>query len=1830
MDFSAIRQSISKVNSCLETIKKNLDDLYVHINEKRFVSSDEITASIEKLLALSDAQKECSKEYSVIFPDEECPNLLDEISTAVDAYEAGLENAKLKNEARQIISKFSCIRSDIADCQAWLDTYTEQLKGISTEGFSLDEYKSAIFPYEEFFETVKSSSNDQKIAYVQKNTIFKNSTEIYRVLTKEIYVDENMLADVFNNESCNSIPNAVAVSSDGNEDADDIETDEGKSENVNETVQSEEELVSDNTLTASDEATSVSDEIMVSEDKLSDEEQKIIDSIVSAGIITAVRTGYGDPVIINNATDKKITLKMFKKDMENFKSGNGFTLMGLDKFPIVSASFLKASHKIYGRALDFEPMLESLTQSGYLQKRTLGNMPSSYDLTTQSIACLKVAGYRDWFKKLAPNMQKWRTGFEKRKDVSSQENLTNNLLNENAFLKVSELIYSMPNKSFLKSKTTIHEFFHVGLYKMLAHSILSIGTFLAEPVNALKYYMEINEYLSEIKEPVPVVIASAETEEDCKKSIAFWKAGYDCLTNAKIVYYPINKNVFCFDTENYIDMIECANAIYDYLCNLGDDVSNEGTVAETEIANKPKDDVLLNDSEEITATEDSTVNTDDGITASESESINKHEQPAEHHKSTVQILNIPESEVLSNVFEMINSDKAYCACAYLSALSNDKKYDYLKNQLAYALNAPDKKGFYHSNVIMSFFDDESFDFGAFSEYLKTAADLRSLFYHTSNNDYGYKQMYEGMKYLSCVLDDTALSSLIFALKEFKDRTAMGIDAVADYRIKDNIERDKQTMLFSKDASDLYGQYVLNPLKERCALPRYMDMKKMIFKKDSTLSECLKIAADNSSDKDYIEYVGEFLHAYFIDKDMDVRSQNIRRHSIGKFIDSYWAEAGKNQRDKHKSSKLVSELRNNITGCLQKIISTLCDWYYYAHHSDETGNTEGYAKDKNQVKTAVSNAINSIRNRIAVEKDAEIKAGNKCILQTLEEFAARLDGTYEDNGNKFFYIDFLMYSDVLLTNNYLPDISGFNTTVFGFMPYERIMNHSKKTGRSFDERIDEIFNRNDDFESDTGDDYGSALMIKKYYLSTDKYWDDERNDIDENASCASKQFKYRYEEMIGTLELAQSYGQIDTDRKEQLLAIVSSQFKNVSENRNYGYFGRLLDAVKRDIKLGAKIREASLRENLNSMSNEYFGNDEARLYIAEAEKMMNQQNYTVAEDLIHRIQSGDFSQTDSVMTDDILDNFLSEYEMVYRIVSDSSVNLSRAIQRNSHGAYKDIKRGQILIDNFPVGNNTNIDRIRTFISYLRFNVKSVTANTPISTTHNSFSIELNKNPNGKRENFTHPIAAFGSLALENGFRVLCLFGTYDTRRLLDKFRELGTSKHTIVLLDYALKLTERRTLARKIKEEFADKVFIVVDRVAVYYLADHYAENTINRALMEITMPYSYYQPYYVDSSRAIPVEMFMGRKEQLEDIESPNGANIICGGRQLGKSALLRMAKSDINDNENGDRAVYVEIKGCDSKRAAQKISKTLVDEGILDEGGECDNWDDLSRNIKKRLKSETQKRIPYLLLLIDEADAFIESCKAERYEPFDYLEDIQNVGVNRFKFVVAGLRNLVKFERELATSNNSGLAHLSSKTIRPFTTAEAQELLEKPLHYLGIRFPKDKSYLVSLILANTNYFPGLIHFYCAKLIDAMRKDYAGYDENSTPPYEVNEAHIKKVLADPEFNNQIKDKFEITLKLDTDNYYHIIAVLMAYCMYSNNSGDGYSADDIYQTAEQYCIGKIQKLTVEKLTVLMDELCELNILRKGVGKKYHFARYNFIQLLGSSEDIDNAMLTYSEE
>ncbi len=1814
-----MRKSIQNIKECLSTLNGKITVLSEYISEQKMVEIEEINAMMSELMKLSQTQQECYNNYMEMFPNEKCSNFLSEIELKVNEIEEKVIENKRKEEAMYIIVKFESIRSDIDSCQKCLDEYAEQLRNIDAIQMSFEEYRNAVAQYEDFYQIVKSESLYDKISYSTKNSIFASNYELMlHLIRNEIYVcdkEQNKFTQVEAEKTNDAL---LEIKTKTNETNDEI-----KNDNID-----------------------YNEKNCKEQPEFTDEQKEIINEFVNVGVLVGARCDYGEVKIINNdTTGCAVDTKTFKRDMEKLKEGNGFLLFAFNKFVFISDRLLQVGHKYDRKEIDFSLAIDHLLRSGYIMKRTIGDYLPIYDITLKTCESLKVPQNKSWFDRFKTSRPKFPSNILERKPEAVKDFAANDILTELCYVFWDEICFSEK----IEAMTTIDEYFYVGKHNIGGVTVFSSATFLADENSVVEYVDIANEYINKIENNIPVAIIMSDSIEECQKIIAYWKKHSYKFEYTSFYCYAIkDKTLWNFEKNIVIEpskIIECilafkekkdeimvSNESVDNVVDEGKDVvelTEDSIVSENNIVT----DKIDVDAEKVVIKEATSVEAEATFFDKSNDITTDRNNISMSKKRMISSISV--SEVLDNVYSMIIVDKAYCASAYLNALSADNRYAYLRNVLAFAMNAPDKKGHYISNVVTSVFDDTEYDFGQFIDYLKVCAGLRALFYNVSKQDFGYRQMYDVMYYLDIVQNDSPISTLMYKLKEFKDKYNIGIDAVADYRRKESLESSKRICDYSAEAQNMYKQHVNSPIKERCALPRYIAMKKLMFRKDKELAECLKIVAGNTPDEIDYAYVSDFIYKNFIEEGMDIKSGNIRRHSIGEFVDSFWEEAGKSQRDKQKSSKLVSELRHNICGIIKKIVVVICDWYYFSNSISSNRHAGNYDKDKNIMLTSVISAINSCDEQLNVISNSCQKAGIKCIKATLEEFRSRLDGSYVENENKYYYVDFLMYGDVILDDDFIPDCTGYNIDIPGFMPFERIVRHSNRDNRDFSERIAEIFNESEIAKEEAlVDDYGSAELIKQYFYANNREWDDARYDIEANASDAFKAFNTAYEYAIGTFELHQSYGMINADLKEKILKLTKHQFDKAEANKNYGYFKRVLNAVIKNIMVEAKIRETTLNENLNNVIEEYSHNEDAMQLIEEAKEMMKKQNYTVAEDIIHRIQSNDFSYRESIMFDDEdnLNELLIEYDAIYRIVDEPRINLVMAINKNTKGPRKDTKRGAILIDNFPQSNITSIEKIKKFIMYLGFNVDTIKKDESRSSknSYNSYNVELKKNTNGKKENFTHPIAPFGSLALENGFRVVCLFGMFDTQRLIDKFKEIGVSKHTIVLLDYALKKQDRQELARKIKDEISDKIFIVIDRVVAYYLADHYAENKINRMLMKVTMPYSSYQPYSIDAARAIPVEMFMGRKKQLGDIESPTGSNIIYGGRQLGKSALLRMAKADIDKNENGDRAVYVEIKDCNYTVAARKISETLVDEGILDEGCECDNWSDLSRQIKKRLTSEEKIKIPYLLLLIDEADTFIESCKEIDYAPLDNLEDIQSVGVGRFKFVVAGLRNLVRFEREKATSNNSVLAHLSHKTIMPFDISEAQELLEKPLYYLGFRFPKDKSMFVPLILANTNYFPGLIHFYCAKLIESLKKNYAGYNQVDTPPYEVNETHIKKVLADPEFNQQIKEKFEITLKLDNDNYYHIIAVIIAYCSYSENKGDGYTVEDVYNIAQDYCISKIQKLEIIQLTALMDELCELNILSKSVAGEYMFARYNFLQLLGTSEEIENMILNYSEE
>ncbi len=1190
-------------------------------------------------------------------------------------------------------------------------------------------------------------------------------------------------------------------------------------------------------------------------------------------------------------------------------------------------------------------------------------------------------------------------------------------------------------------------------------------------------------------------------------------------------------------------------------------------------------------------------------------------------------LNMDIENVYNNMYQMIVSDKTYCATTYLRSMM-DKKADLkdMYEQLAYAVNEPWLRCSYNSQTIFTIYADTT---NLFSKYLFIAAAMRNFFMNHVCYDYDMKALYANIKELDIVSSSASLTNVIYKLVSFKEDVHKGINFYADYKVKDKNVLERDIKKLSMEAKSYYDLYVLGHIKEKTSHRRYVKTKELIFSQKEDLAQYFKIVAEQ--DLKAVEYVSDYLQETFIKEDATVDISNIDYKKLNDFIDYYWDCAAETMNSVRRTSDLMSELRNNLSITIQKVLKIMCDWVLLVEETHNLKSDKGSNLYKEIRKKLIENMKNATKELEKKHSKMQLEqlAGAMILENTLKEFVARMDGSFNEKTYKYFYVDFLRGKSVLLDENYFPDVKGNVRDFKELTLANRVFVHSKEKLMTFEEKLNDIF-------YNYGDDYGSAKLIIDYLEDINEKSFDYNYDVKSSEEPAGKDAENKFNEFIENLELAQSYGQIEEskeNKKEKIQKIASEWFEYAKLSKNYGFFNRVLKMYQTKMQEDAKVRGIALLQELDQIKAKEKIDDKMQTKISKIEEMIEKQNYTVAEDLLSRIYIDESDEEIEVFRTDYLKKFIDEYDVTYKNVFGTGKKLSTILASKMRN--KDERGARKLIDNWMSnGQALGEAKLNQLLDALGFFGASAKVQSKIDKIEN-YLVTIRDNSQRRTVNYKHPISAFGSKAREEGFRVVCLFGGYDADRLIEDFKKLTGTKNVLALVDCALPLPERRKLARKIKAELNDKVYAVIDRVLLLFLANNYNVQFINQILMNTIMPFSYYQPYVWDSCKVMPPELFMGRKEELEKIQSSTGVNIVYGGRQLGKSALLKMAKMNIDKDENNNRAILVEIKGLDYKKAAKKIGHELYDVGILNVDIDTTDWEDLARAIKRRLQNEKLPYIPYLLLLLDEADAFIDSCESVNYQPFDALKEIQSVGMDRFKFVIAGLHNIVRFKRDAALSNNSVLTHLTSITVKPFDKREAKELLIKPLTYLGFRFPEEKQALVSLILANTNYFPGLIQLYCAKLVESMRKnDYGGYVEANTPAYEINETLIKKVLADADFMNQIREKFEITLKLDGDNMYYIIALLLAYLYHQNTNSasesEGFSAKDIIEAGKGLFIKKISDLNEDTVNGLLQELLELNILRQTVNELYLFSRYSFFQMMGTQSEVETKLEAYMED
>ncbi|WP_246163645.1 sigma-70 family RNA polymerase sigma factor [Brasilonema sennae] len=534
-------------------------------------------------------------------------------------------------------------------------------------------------------------------------------------------------------------------------------------------------------------------------------------------------------------------------------------------------------------------------------------------------------------------------------------------------------------------------------------------------------------------------------------------------------------------------------------------------------------------------------------------------------------------------------------------------------------------------------------------------------------------------------------------------------------------------------------------------------------------------------------------------------------------------------------------------------------------------------------------------------------------------------------------------------------------------------------------------------------------------------------------------------------------------------------------------------------------------------------------------------------------------------------------------------------------------------------------VSQILSGLGFN----TANIIIKKVGNSIWVEVTTEAIQDKKRC--PVPAYGSEA-KGCYRILCVWDRPPEEDILNAVG--NTSVGSKVLVFHFGRMTEkrRRDLARLCQER--RRTFILIDDAVMFYLCGERGARL--PILFECTLPFTFLEPY-TTTSGFVPPEMFYGRQRERDSIITPTGSCFIYGGRQLGKTVLLRFVERTFHSPRQGKIAIWLDLKaeaiGYD--RDIDEIWNILAAElkrlGVIpDTTSSRVKPDELFKQIQLWLEQDENRQI---LLLLDEADKFLEADSKKSTadkEKGDFIRSARLKGLmdrtnRRFKVVFAGLHNVQRTTK----LENHPLAHLGEPIcIGPLLNngemREARALIERPFASIGYRFESPD--LVTRILSQTNYYPSLIQLYCQQLLrHVTNPDIANFDAKDSPPYIITSQQVDDAYNNQDLRKAIRDRFMWTLQLD--RRYEVIAYTIANGSIESENGmvDGFGVSWIRNEVLTWWYEGFQGLSSDEIQVLLEEMVGLGVLRVTSKGRFTLRSPNVLLLMGTPEEIEAALL-----
>lgn len=487
----------------------------------------------------------------------------------------------------------------------------------------------------------------------------------------------------------------------------------------------------------------------------------------------------------------------------------------------------------------------------------------------------------------------------------------------------------------------------------------------------------------------------------------------------------------------------------------------------------------------------------------------------------------------------------------------------------------------------------------------------------------------------------------------------------------------------------------------------------------------------------------------------------------------------------------------------------------------------------------------------------------------------------------------------------------------------------------------------------------------------------------------------------------------------------------------------------------------------------------------------------------------------------------------------------------------------------------------------------------------------------------PIPQFGSDAQ----------GTYDIMGAWERpgFNLIGSVlgekvERPVLLFYFARLLPRQREDLMRMTHSRSGKLppVMVIDEVLLLFLAREY-DNRLRR-LFPVALPYGFINPYVPFAAGSVPPEMFVGREEESAKLRDPRGPAIVYGGRQLGKSALLRYVQREFHNPAEERYAILEDIKELGDPRSGQEYERAFLNRmvaafqriGLLKPQNRPASIEKFVDALKVSMFERPDR---YVLLLLDESDKFLETDADREFRLVGELKRLMDDTNRRFKIILAGLHSVQRYER----LSNQPLAHLGAPIlIGPLDYYAARELVRRPLRALGYRFGntrQDDPALILQILSYTNYHPALIQLFCYHLLEHMRTRTV-----ERLPLVITKSDIEQVYRKDDVRRQIRERFNWTVSLD--ERYEVIALALILDQWEQHNGfdRAYTPQEIYKQVLGWWEQGFSQIKDDRFKGYLEEMWGLGILSRQTDVGYRLRSPNLIHLMGSKRDLEERLET----